>query len=101
MRFMVMAAERAADHGDDDPENLAQRGPACAACVARGQQRAGQRKGQREHGVLELDHFEDGADAAGHWRLRLRLFAGGAAGPAIHVVLRKAGLREHATDDIA
>ncbi len=36
--------------------------------IARGEQGSGQRKRQREHGVLELDHLEDRADASlVHW----------------------------------
>ena len=50
-----------ADHGDDDPEKLPPGGKGAAG--ASGEQRADQREGQRENGVLELDHFEHDADA--------------------------------------
>ena len=55
------------DHGDDDPRDLPPRRPARRRAgdrrIARGEQGSCQRKRQREHGVFELDHFEDGADA--------------------------------------
>ena len=96
------------DHGDDDPRESGAAWASRAMRGARGQQRSRQRKRQREHGVLELDHFEDGADAAGLLRRTMQFvatqasafFADGANGPApaIHFFLRQADLREDAAD---
>src|SRR5580704_19700040 len=55
-------------HGDNNPDELAQRRPALRRLVRSPsrEQRARQRKRKRKNGVLELDHFEYGADAASH-----------------------------------
>ena len=87
------------NHGDDNPENLPKGRPA-VQCGARRQQRARQREGQRKHGVLELDHFQDGADAAGHRSLRPRFLPRNAARPAMHFFLRQAGLRQNAANKL-
>jgi len=56
-----------ANHGDDDPRELpgdgAWRGPG-GASGALGEKGADKGEGEREDGVLELDHFEHGGDAA-------------------------------------
>ncbi len=68
MRFIVIAAERAPTiatmihnicRHDGQPGNA----PGIVV-IARRKQRARQRERQREYGVLELDHFENRADAA-------------------------------------
>ena len=51
-----------ANHGDDNPENLAPSGK--AASSPGGEQRAHQCKGEGEDGVLKFDHLQDDADAA-------------------------------------
>ena len=50
-------------HGQDDPGQLGPQQFARESGVAPGQQRSGEREGQGEHGVLELDHFERQANA--------------------------------------
>ena len=97
-----MAADRAPTIATTIHEDLppAGQGPA----RARRQQRSHQREGKREHGVLELDHFEHGANAAWSHNLcrrfrassRFRL-AAGPPGPAILLILRQFNLRQHAT----
>src|SRR3712207_1648184 len=47
-----------ADHGDDDPEQLAPEIAGGETGLAKRQQRAGQREREREDRVLELDHVE-------------------------------------------
>ena len=64
MRFMVIAAERAATIATTIQRNCLTVGQLCLR-GARRQQRPGQRKRQREHGVLELDHLQHGADSPG------------------------------------
>ena len=58
------------DHGNDDPDDLSQLGPASGRrqAVPRREDGSGERKWQCEDGVLELDHFEHGAQAASHIR---------------------------------
>ncbi len=54
------------DHRHHDPGDFAPEEIARKTALADRQQRAGQRKGQREEGVLELDHFEREAESIPH-----------------------------------
>ena len=51
------------DHRQDDPGQLDPQQFARESGVAPGQQRSGEREGEGEHGVLELDHFERQANS--------------------------------------
>ena len=62
MRFMVMAAERAPTIANDDPQNLPPGRQ--SALFSRGQQSSHEGEGKGEHGVLDLDHLENGANLA-------------------------------------
>jgi hypothetical protein len=47
-----------AHHGDGDPEQLVAKSTRVEMALPECQQCSREGKGQREHGVLELDHFE-------------------------------------------
>ena len=75
MRFSVIAQERAPTMATTIQAICRQDGQARSYSrdcrIARGEQRPGERKRQREHRVLELDHLEDRSNAAGtHCNLR-------------------------------
>ncbi len=100
MRFIVIAAERAPTIATMIQRICRTVGKAAAG--ARRQKRAHQRKRKRKYGVLELDHFEHGAEAAfGHMTRDVSLpltfrACSRATLPAILLVLRQSNLREHA-----
>ena len=51
------------DHGQDDPGQPDPQQVARESRLAPGQQRSGEREGEGEHGMLELDHFEREANS--------------------------------------
>src|SRR5690348_227621 len=88
------------NHRDDNPYELAQRRPTTRRLVsgARGKKGPGKRERKSKDGMLELNHFEHGANAAGHRNLCLRLFHIRLARPAIHIFLRKIDLCQNSAN---